>query len=120
MVMNSWLGFFFHRAINSNPVATTSLDHGSNLRELCEVITPSCLNGVGHGSLVVKVTKSWLTCYELNPSAAEDSPCRGGQCMLNMMRLKRPSVGMVCQFRSRSRHLTMVQNYEVHRQNALE
>ncbi|GFV84420.1 hypothetical protein TNCV_5006841 [Trichonephila clavipes] len=43
-------------------------------------------------SLVVKVTDSWLVCHELKPSTAEDPPCRGDRCMLNMSRLKCPPV----------------------------
>ncbi|GFV19162.1 hypothetical protein TNCV_3223801 [Trichonephila clavipes] len=74
---------------------------------------------VGRGSLVVKVT--WLTCHEFEPSTAEDPPCRGGQCTLNLSRIKCPPVGVqwklgevgASQLRCRSRHLTEVQNYEV-------
>ncbi|GFX30518.1 hypothetical protein TNCV_3461691 [Trichonephila clavipes] len=29
-----------------------------------------------HGSLVIKVTNSWLACHEFEPSATEDPPCR--------------------------------------------
>ncbi|GFT28348.1 uncharacterized protein TNCV_646521 [Trichonephila clavipes] len=35
---------------------------------------------VGRGSLVVKVTDSWLTCHKFEPSAAEDPPCLEGRC----------------------------------------
>ncbi|GFU30147.1 hypothetical protein TNCV_1784351 [Trichonephila clavipes] len=31
----------------------------------------------GHGSQVVKVTDSWPVCHELEPSTAEEPPCRG-------------------------------------------
>ncbi|GFT84034.1 hypothetical protein TNCV_1149321 [Trichonephila clavipes] len=31
----------------------------------------------GHGSLVVKVTDSWLVCHEFEPSTVQDSSCRG-------------------------------------------
>ncbi|GFY14555.1 hypothetical protein TNCV_4827591 [Trichonephila clavipes] len=48
-----------------------------------------------YGSLVFKVTDSWLTCHKLEPGTTEDSSCKGGQCMLNVSRLKRPSVGVV-------------------------
>ncbi|GFX32675.1 hypothetical protein TNCV_888131 [Trichonephila clavipes] len=44
---------------------------------------------------MVKVTDSWLMCHEFEPSAAEDLPCRGGRCSLNLSRLKRPPVGVV-------------------------
>ncbi|GFV82517.1 actin-binding LIM protein 1 [Trichonephila clavipes] len=32
----------------------------------------------GRGSLVVKVTDSWLAYHEFEPSTAEDPPCRAG------------------------------------------
>ncbi|GFX68601.1 hypothetical protein TNCV_1800141 [Trichonephila clavipes] len=32
---------------------------------------------LGHGSLVVKVTDSWLSCHDLEPSTVEEPPCRG-------------------------------------------
>ncbi|GFV43584.1 hypothetical protein TNCV_1613581 [Trichonephila clavipes] len=38
-------------------------------------------------SLVVKVTDSWLTCHELEPSTSEDPPCKGDHCLLNLSRL---------------------------------
>ncbi|GFX34023.1 hypothetical protein TNCV_912241 [Trichonephila clavipes] len=31
----------------------------------------------GHGSLVVKITDSWLACHEFEPSITEDPPCSG-------------------------------------------
>ncbi|GFW91767.1 hypothetical protein TNCV_3400271 [Trichonephila clavipes] len=31
----------------------------------------------GIGSLVVKVTDSWLACHEFEPSVTENPPCRG-------------------------------------------
>ncbi|GFS84382.1 hypothetical protein TNCV_4605892 [Trichonephila clavipes] len=43
-------------------------------------------------TLVVKVTDSWMACHEFEPCTAEDPPCRGGRCTLNMKRLKRPPV----------------------------
>ncbi|GFS84383.1 hypothetical protein TNCV_4605891 [Trichonephila clavipes] len=46
-------------------------------------------------TLVVKVTDSWMACHEFEPCTAEDPPCRGGRCTLNMKRLKRPPVGEV-------------------------
>ncbi|GFX49727.1 hypothetical protein TNCV_3072801 [Trichonephila clavipes] len=42
---------------------------------------------------MVKVTESRLACHEFQPRTAEDPPCRGGRCVLNMSRLKRPPVG---------------------------
>ncbi|GFW04167.1 uncharacterized protein TNCV_2669321 [Trichonephila clavipes] len=33
--------------------------------------------------------------YQADVSSTEDPPCRGGRCMLNMSRLKRPPVGVV-------------------------
>ncbi|GFW07404.1 hypothetical protein TNCV_865761 [Trichonephila clavipes] len=30
----------------------------------------------GRGSLVVKVTDSWLVCHDFEPGTTEDSPCR--------------------------------------------
>ncbi|GFY26537.1 hypothetical protein TNCV_2878671 [Trichonephila clavipes] len=50
---------------------------------------------IGHGSLVVKITNSWLTCHEFEPSAAEDPSCLGGQCTSNLSRLHTPSIGVV-------------------------
>ncbi|GFV22651.1 hypothetical protein TNCV_2078411 [Trichonephila clavipes] len=49
----------------------------------------------GRGSLVVKVTDSWLVCYGFQPSTAKDPPCRGGRCTLNVSRLKRTTIGVV-------------------------
>ncbi|GFW97399.1 HTH_Tnp_Tc3_2 domain-containing protein [Trichonephila clavipes] len=48
----------------------------------------------GHGSLVVKVTDSWLECHELEPSTTEDPSCRG-RCSLYLSMLKRPTVDVV-------------------------
>ncbi|GFU03356.1 hypothetical protein TNCV_3338691 [Trichonephila clavipes] len=50
---------------------------------------------VGRGSLVVKETDSWLTFHYFEPCTAEDPPCRGNRCTLNMSRLKRPHVAVV-------------------------
>ncbi|GFW13129.1 hypothetical protein TNCV_3330611 [Trichonephila clavipes] len=47
------------------------------------------------GRLVVKVTDSWPAYREFEPSTAEDPPCIGGRCTLNVSRLKRPPVGVV-------------------------
>ncbi|GFV14444.1 hypothetical protein TNCV_165711 [Trichonephila clavipes] len=44
----------------------------------------------GCGSLVVKITDSWLVCHEF-----EDPPCRGVRSTLNIQRLKRPLVDVV-------------------------
>ncbi|GFX17320.1 hypothetical protein TNCV_3553251 [Trichonephila clavipes] len=46
----------------------------------------------GLGSLVVKVTDS---SHEFEPCSAEYPPSRGGQCTLNMSRLKRSLVDVV-------------------------
>ncbi|GFT90769.1 hypothetical protein TNCV_2777521 [Trichonephila clavipes] len=43
----------------------------------------------GHSILVVKVMVSWLACHESEPSKAEDPPCREGQWVFSMLRLKR-------------------------------
>ncbi|GFY04429.1 uncharacterized protein TNCV_4415171 [Trichonephila clavipes] len=78
----------------------------------------------GRGSLVVKVTDSWSTCHEFEPNTAEDPPCRGA---MHVKSVESSNVlpfvwcGVVvrrgaCQLRCRPRHLTMVQNYEVHPQ----
>ncbi|GFT17190.1 hypothetical protein TNCV_4739021 [Trichonephila clavipes] len=48
----------------------------------------------GHGSLVVKLTDSWLVYPEFEPVTAEDPTCRGGRCTLNMPRLKQTPVGV--------------------------
>ncbi|GFS53595.1 hypothetical protein TNCV_730451 [Trichonephila clavipes] len=62
-----------------------------------------------------KVKDSWQ-CHGFKPSTAEDPPCRGGLCSLNMSRIKHPPVGVEvrsgwgCQLRCRPRPLTMVQN----------
>ncbi|GFX86357.1 transposon Ty3-I Gag-Pol polyprotein [Trichonephila clavipes] len=49
------------------------------------------------GGLVVKVTDSWPTCHEFEPTIVEDSLCRE-RCKLNMSRLKRPPVAVVRKF----------------------
>ncbi|GFX41956.1 monocarboxylate transporter 12 [Trichonephila clavipes] len=68
------------------------------------------------GRLVVKVTDTCLACHEFEPSAAEDSSCRGACCSLNLAAL----IGEVWklgegkgQLRCRPRLLTMVKKYEV-------
>ncbi|GFV59618.1 hypothetical protein TNCV_228591 [Trichonephila clavipes] len=48
----------------------------------------------GRGSLVLKVTVSWLACHEFESGTAEDSPCKGGRCTFNMPRLKRSPVSV--------------------------
>ncbi|GFY24222.1 hypothetical protein TNCV_1012731 [Trichonephila clavipes] len=66
---------------------------------------------------MVKVTGSCQACYEFATSTSEDPPCRVDQCMLSMSRFKHSSVGVeVRKKECHSRHLTMVQNYEVRRQ----
>ncbi|GFY16592.1 hypothetical protein TNCV_2787191 [Trichonephila clavipes] len=37
--------------------------------------------GKDRGSLVVKVTDSWMACHEFEPSPAVDPSCRGGEAM---------------------------------------
>ncbi|GFX77188.1 hexokinase-1 [Trichonephila clavipes] len=49
----------------------------------------------GHGCLVVKVADSCLACHVFESCTAEDPPCRGGQCSLNISRLKHPPIGVV-------------------------
>ncbi|GFU40567.1 hypothetical protein TNCV_3229671 [Trichonephila clavipes] len=44
---------------------------------------------------MVKATDSWLECHEFETCAAEDPPCRGGRCKLNLLRLKLHPVGVV-------------------------
>ncbi|GFX43279.1 hypothetical protein TNCV_2389871 [Trichonephila clavipes] len=72
----------------------------------------------GHGSPVVKATDSWLTYNRLEASADEHPPCRGCCYVLNLSRLKHPrwKLGKGVPARMSSRHLTMIQNYEVHHQ----
>ncbi|GFY05767.1 hypothetical protein TNCV_4404341 [Trichonephila clavipes] len=76
----------------------------------------------GRGSLVVKVTNSWTACW-FEPITAQDPPCRGDRCMLNLLRLKRPPVGVVWKLGesvpNQVSSLTMVENYEVRRQKPL-
>ncbi|GFW37061.1 hypothetical protein TNCV_5019591 [Trichonephila clavipes] len=75
---------------------------------LCRFVTIQC----GRGSLVIKVTDSWLMCHEFWPSTPEDFPRRGDRCTLNMSGL--PSSRWccvevrreICQLRCRPRHLT--------------
>ncbi|GFS94644.1 hypothetical protein TNCV_3649801 [Trichonephila clavipes] len=38
---------------------------------------------------------SWLAYHEFESSAAEDPPCRGDHCTLNLSNLKRPLVGLM-------------------------
>ncbi|GFS71448.1 hypothetical protein TNCV_5051521 [Trichonephila clavipes] len=45
--------------------------------------------------MVVKVMDSWLAFYEFEPSAAEDTQCRGGRCTLNLLRSKHPTIGVM-------------------------
>ncbi|GFY16398.1 hypothetical protein TNCV_2350411 [Trichonephila clavipes] len=59
-------------------------------------------------------------CHEFEPSTTKDPPCRE-QCTLNLPRTQTSSRWCGsrrggCQLRCRPRHLTMVQNDEVHRQ----
>ncbi|GFU97935.1 hypothetical protein TNCV_166841, partial [Trichonephila clavipes] len=43
------------------------------------------------------VTDSWPQCHELELSTAEDLPCRGGRCSLNLSKLKlgAPPIGVL-------------------------
>ncbi|GFV65322.1 transposable element Tc3 transposase [Trichonephila clavipes] len=45
------------------------------------------------GSLVVKVTDSWLVCHEFEPSTTEDPLCRD-RCTLHLSRAQTPPVGV--------------------------
>ncbi|GFV92320.1 hypothetical protein TNCV_3949301 [Trichonephila clavipes] len=38
---------------------------------------------------------SWTACHEFEPSTADDPPCRGSRCELNVSRLKCPPVGVM-------------------------
>ncbi|GFW01355.1 hypothetical protein TNCV_5030081 [Trichonephila clavipes] len=66
----------------------------------------------GRGSLVVKIMDSWLECHGFESSAAENPSCRGNRRTLNLLRLKRLSVGVEVrregQLVRRPRHLTVV------------
>ncbi|GFX29833.1 hypothetical protein TNCV_4749621 [Trichonephila clavipes] len=70
--------------------------------------------------MVAVVTESWLVCHEFDPSAAEDPLCRGNRCTLNLLRHKRPPIGVKVsresQHNFRSRCLTTVQSYETRHQ----
>ncbi|GFX66964.1 hypothetical protein TNCV_4180891 [Trichonephila clavipes] len=44
---------------------------------------------------MVKLTDSWISCYEFEPCADKDSPCRGGRCTLNMSKFKHRPVGVM-------------------------
>ncbi|GFV23073.1 hypothetical protein TNCV_5101681 [Trichonephila clavipes] len=57
----------------------------------------------GYGSLVVKVTDSWLPCLVFEPRTAEDPPNRGDRCTLSGVEVLRGVPAHVS-----SRHLTMV------------
>ncbi|GFU19577.1 hypothetical protein TNCV_21511 [Trichonephila clavipes] len=50
------------------------------------------------GSLVFKATDSFQTYHDFEPSAAEDQPCGGDRCALNLLRLKHPPIGVVWNF----------------------
>ncbi|GFW81333.1 hypothetical protein TNCV_376811 [Trichonephila clavipes] len=74
------------------------------------------------GCLVVMVMGSRLACRELESITAEYQPCRRGRYTLSKSRLKRTPVGVVWKLgqwvpaQGSTRHLTMVQNYNVRRQ----
>ncbi|GFT06340.1 hypothetical protein TNCV_1145321 [Trichonephila clavipes] len=62
---------------------------------------------------------SWLACHEFQTGTAEDPPYREGRCILNLSRLKYPPVGVEVkivddQLGNLPRHMTVVQNYELH------
>ncbi|GFW76010.1 uncharacterized protein TNCV_351951 [Trichonephila clavipes] len=42
-----------------------------------------------------QVTNSWVECYELETSVAEETPLRGGRCTLKQSILEQPPVGVV-------------------------
>ncbi|GFV72712.1 uncharacterized protein TNCV_1951811 [Trichonephila clavipes] len=75
------------------------------------------------GSLAVTVSSTFPACHEFELFAPEDLLCRGHHCMLNLLRLKSPPVGVVGKLREggayqlmcRPSHVTMVQNYKVRR-----
>ncbi|GFV98075.1 hypothetical protein TNCV_4448351 [Trichonephila clavipes] len=66
----------------------------------------------GRGSLVIKVT-DWG--HEYEPRIAGPPPYRGGRCMLNRSKLKRPSAGVERKLEEgcRPRHLTYAHNPRV-------
>ncbi|GFW75918.1 long-chain-fatty-acid--CoA ligase 5 [Trichonephila clavipes] len=49
----------------------------------------------GRGSLVVKVSVSWPACYELEPSAAEDTPYRGKLIHFKSAEAQCPLIGLM-------------------------
>ncbi|GFW33326.1 hypothetical protein TNCV_2860031 [Trichonephila clavipes] len=79
---------------------------------------------MGWGNLVVKVTDSWVTYHEFEPSTAEDPSCRKGQRVLNTSRgssvLKLAGVEVLQRrwLECWPRHLIMVQTDEVRHQKA--
>ncbi|GFX15662.1 hypothetical protein TNCV_2131481 [Trichonephila clavipes] len=65
------------------------------------------------------VTYAWPVRHEFEPSSAEDPLCTG-----NCRQLERPTIGVVvrrggCQLECSPRHLTVVQNDELHHQKLL-
>ncbi|GFW30934.1 hypothetical protein TNCV_2940341 [Trichonephila clavipes] len=56
------------------------VDYGIGESRLTDVFTQNtrkdCEISCGCGSLLDTVTNSWPTCYEFEPSTAEDPPCR--------------------------------------------
>ncbi|GFX19847.1 hypothetical protein TNCV_1434081 [Trichonephila clavipes] len=60
-----------------------------------ELYVPIWCDFCGRSIPVVKVTDSCLASHEFEPSSSEAPLCRGGRCALNMLRLKRPPVGVV-------------------------
>ncbi|GFX36348.1 hypothetical protein TNCV_4932611 [Trichonephila clavipes] len=61
-------------------VSSSSLDHGSKLRDPSPIaLVQSYIVQCGHGNLVVKVTDPWPVCHEFEPCTTKDPPCRGDQ-----------------------------------------
>ncbi|GFU95028.1 transposable element Tcb1 transposase [Trichonephila clavipes] len=71
--------------------------------DVCKCIAPSrqggTLNSRRAASPLLRdpVTDSWPQCHELELSTAEDLPCRGGRCSLNLSKLKlgAPPIGVL-------------------------
>ncbi|GFW48383.1 hypothetical protein TNCV_1109461 [Trichonephila clavipes] len=55
---------------------------------------PVATHSVVRGSVVVKVTDSWLACHKFEPNTTEDPPCSGAM-HVKSRDLKRPPVGVV-------------------------
>ncbi|GFW73686.1 piggyBac transposable element-derived protein 4 [Trichonephila clavipes] len=55
------------------------------------ILTSLLLNG--SGSQEINATDSWSAGHEFDPPTAEDPPCRGSRCKLNISRLRCAPVG---------------------------